>query len=189
MCDAEYFAGIDPVNPTHGKNIDEWTTKEGRVLKIKDMSTAHIRNCMNMIGESADFWKVFKAELDRRGEPVFIGLHSYDPNDYGIHIVRVTFMCGDYSGHIAYRIGGNCRGLLVLNTLDLDMIDSDDVSKFVENDCSFNADEAYSDWFSMELHNGDSHIRLDGLSADDLSDYIVKIEIVGYKKGTRGESE
>lgn len=182
MCDAEYFARIDPVNPFHGKNNDEWVTKDGRVLKIKDMSTAHIRNCMNMFGESDGFWKVFKEELDRRGEPVFTRISSYDPGDYGVHIVRVTFMYGSYSGHIAYKIGGNCKGLLILNTFDLDMIDDDDVSKFVENDCSFSVDDNYSDWFSMELHDGDRHICLDGLSAGDLSDYIVKIEIVGYEQ-------
>lgn len=54
----------------HGVNNDEWTTKEGKILKIKDMTNAHIRNCMRMIGQNDDFWYAFEAELKRRGEPV-----------------------------------------------------------------------------------------------------------------------
>lgn len=52
----------------HGVNNDEWRTRDGKILKVKDMTTAHIRNCMRLIGESDDFWYVFEAELKRRGE-------------------------------------------------------------------------------------------------------------------------
>lgn len=50
----------------HGVNNDEWRTRDGRILKLKDMTTAHITNCMNMIGESDDFYYAFRAELERR---------------------------------------------------------------------------------------------------------------------------
>lgn len=52
----------------HGVNNDEWRTRDGKILKVKDMPTAHIKNCMRLIGESDDFWYVFEAELKRRGE-------------------------------------------------------------------------------------------------------------------------
>lgn len=52
----------------HGVNNDEWRTRDGKILKVKDMTTAHIKNCMRLIGESDDFWYVFEAELKRRGE-------------------------------------------------------------------------------------------------------------------------
>lgn len=52
----------------HGVNNDEWRTREGKVLKLKDMTSAHIRNCMRMLGNSDDFYYAFEAELKRRGE-------------------------------------------------------------------------------------------------------------------------
>ena len=50
----------------HGVNNDEWRTKEGKILKVKDMTTAHIKNCMRMIGEKDDFYYVFENELKKR---------------------------------------------------------------------------------------------------------------------------
>lgn len=54
----------------HGVNNDEWRTKDGRVLNIKDMSSDHIRNCMRMIGEDDDFYYAFEAELRKRNTNV-----------------------------------------------------------------------------------------------------------------------
>lgn len=55
-------------NFPHGVNNDEWRTRDGKVLKVKDMTSEHIRNCMRMIGKSDDFYYVFEAELEKRGE-------------------------------------------------------------------------------------------------------------------------
>ena len=55
----------------HGVNNDEWTTEDGQTLKITEMTTQHIQNCMNMIrraGMNDDFYYVFEAELKRRRE-------------------------------------------------------------------------------------------------------------------------
>ena len=55
-------------NFPHGVNNDEWRTKDGTVLRIQDMTSRHIRNCMRLIGQEDDFWYAFEAELKRRGE-------------------------------------------------------------------------------------------------------------------------
>ena len=52
----------------HGVNNDEWTTEDGRTLKITEMTTRHIQNCMKMIGTTDDFYYVLQAELNRRKE-------------------------------------------------------------------------------------------------------------------------
>ena len=55
----------------HGVNNDEWTTQDGRTLKIGSMTTQHILNCMKMIereGMNDDFYYVLEAELKRRRE-------------------------------------------------------------------------------------------------------------------------
>ena len=55
----------------HGVNNDEWTTEDGKTLKITEMTTQHIQNCMNMIkrgGMKDDFYYVLEAELKRRRE-------------------------------------------------------------------------------------------------------------------------
>ena len=43
-------------------------------------------------------------------------LKNYNPvQGRNIHTVRVTFMDGEYTGHIAFEVGGNCRGSDFLN--------------------------------------------------------------------------
>lgn len=37
-------------------------------------------------------------------------INYYDPNFQGVHVIRVTFMQWDYIGHVAFEIGGNCKG-------------------------------------------------------------------------------
>ena len=51
----------------HGVNNDEWRTRDGKVLKVKDMTTQHIKNCMRLIGTYDDFYYVFEYELKKRG--------------------------------------------------------------------------------------------------------------------------
>lgn len=58
----------------HGVNNDEWTTEDGRTLKITEMTTRHIQNCMKMLEREAteddfdEFYYVLEAELNRRRE-------------------------------------------------------------------------------------------------------------------------
>lgn len=58
----------------HGVNNDEWTTRDGRTLKITEMTTQHIQNCMKMLErESTEddidkFYFVLETELNRRRE-------------------------------------------------------------------------------------------------------------------------
>ena len=43
-----------------------WYTKNGRALKVTEMTTEHIKNCMNMIGEENPRWWHFAKEILRR---------------------------------------------------------------------------------------------------------------------------
>lgn len=51
-------------------SLDEtWTTKDGKKLRVKDMTDNHVRNCYYMVkAVSNKYWMtVFKEELDKRG--------------------------------------------------------------------------------------------------------------------------
>lgn len=50
----------------HQTDFSVWHTKNGRVLKITEMTTEHIKNCMNMIGEENPYWQYFAREILRR---------------------------------------------------------------------------------------------------------------------------
>ena len=50
----------------HGVENDEWTTRDGRLLKLRDMTDRYIENVMRMIGEDDDFYGACSAELSRR---------------------------------------------------------------------------------------------------------------------------
>lgn len=72
-------------------------------------------------------------------------LKYYDPNFRGVHIVRATFMAWDYVGHVAWPIGGNCRGAAMLDTDFLECDTQEDIDRYVENDCQFSFDEERRD--------------------------------------------
>ena len=42
-----------------------WHSKEGDIL-VTDMTEAHIKNCMRMVGEDDDWYSYFQKEFDRR---------------------------------------------------------------------------------------------------------------------------
>lgn len=51
-------------------SLDEtWTTKDGKKLRVKDMTDNHVRNCYHMVKVASNkYWMiVFKEELDKRG--------------------------------------------------------------------------------------------------------------------------
>lgn len=99
----------------------------------------------------------------------------------GIHTIRVTFMYKDYVGHISYEIGGNGKGIRVL---DFDFLENDtqeDIDLYVENDCCFEYDED-EDTFRCELHNSNGDVLEYEDSPNSFADIIVGIEITDYRK-------
>lgn len=68
----------------HGVNNDEWTTEDGRTLKITEMTSKHIQNCMKMIernGMNDDFYYVLEAELKRRSKDAERIMHERQKNE------------------------------------------------------------------------------------------------------------
>lgn len=103
-------------------------------------------------------------------------LKNYDPNiSWAKHTIKVSFMIWDYKGYVAYKVGGNTKGLSLI-TIDSDSLYDAD---FKDNPVNFrNLDE---DWFAMELTNdkGDStHVEDE---FDRLGDYIVGVEIIAHE--------
>lgn len=107
-------------------------------------------------------------------------LTAYDPNvaQRAVHTVRVTFMQWKYSGHIAFEIGGNCCGaeLLESGLSFSDTDNSDDIARYIENDCrlSFHEDDEF---YSMELYDSEGNELLWDGSSEELKDTIVSVEI------------
>ncbi|MEY8001565.1 DUF5406 family protein [Clostridium sp. Mt-5] len=98
------------------------------------------------------------------------------------HTVRVTFQFEDYKGHIAYKMGGNCMGLDILNTFDPDCIDQDDIEGLVENDCNFAYNEDMN-LFSLTLNNDKGEtVEFEEDEASDISAKVVTIEIIDCKE-------
>ena len=50
-----------------GVPSDIWHSRHGDI-KVSEMSTMHIKNCMNMVGEDDGWYAVFQKELKRRAE-------------------------------------------------------------------------------------------------------------------------
>jgi len=54
----------------HGIPCDVWESADGPIL-VEEMTTDHIRNCMQVVGEDDPWWDRFQLELDRRRRTAF----------------------------------------------------------------------------------------------------------------------
>lgn len=94
-----------------------------------------------------------------------------------VHTIRVTFQWQQYKGHIVYEIGGNCRGLNVMD-LDFDCWDMDNIIGLKENDCYFNWNEDYEVWELILKDDNGNECEMDSIEPDEINDYVVAIEII-----------
>lgn len=109
-------------------------------------------------------------------------IKNYDPNFIGIHTIRVTIMAWDYVGHIAFEIGGNCKGASLLCFEPFECDSQEDIRKYVENDCDFTYDKT-ADTYSVTLRNEDGkEIIIEDESLKDIQDKIVAIEFSAIRK-------
>lgn len=108
---------------------------------------------------------------------------AYDPNTYsGTHTVRITFMRYEYIGHIAFEIGGNCKGSNIISSgIDLLEYFDPEIDRLVENDCQFTYNED-EDMFSLTLVSPTGDYLCGDFDLDDINNSIVAIEIVNYKE-------
>ena len=105
-------------------------------------------------------------------------ISSYDPNFHGVHTIRVTLMKLDYTGHVSFEIGGNCKGAELLDFTFLECDNQEDIDRYSENDCQFSYDEE-NEIYTAVLKNADGNaLEVEGNEAD-FKAMAVGIEIVG----------
>lgn len=111
-------------------------------------------------------------------------INNYDPNFKGTHTIRVTFMQWDYVGHVAFTVGGNCRGATLLDSSFLDSDSQDDIDRYVENDCCFTLhedDDTEEYYFTAILTNANGdELETDG-DTEDFRSMIVRMEFVALQ--------
>lgn len=105
---------------------------------------------------------------------------KYDPNFAGTHVIRITFLQWEYSGHVAFRIGGNCKGANILECFD-SLFDCDD---FTENDCDFAYDEEYEVFYLTLTNESGTELQCEG-DENEIRDMIVGIEIAEILEKTK----
>lgn len=104
-------------------------------------------------------------------------LNYYDPNFTGVHVVRATFMAWDYIGHVAWTVGGNCRGAGILDISFLETDTQEDIDLYVENDCQFSFDEE-NETYSAILHRADGDTLEYSGNEDEFKGILVAMEII-----------
>jgi len=109
-------------------------------------------------------------------------MENYDnsrPYKVKMHTVRVTLQSGRFKGHIAFKKGGNVYGADVLKFDDLECMDSDDVARFVENDCKF---RIVGDSYSYVLEDNDGNTcEFEDWSENDVLKNVVALEIINVE--------
>lgn len=63
---ADYAFEMDHPFGIPNKNNPVWTTRDGTKIPVREMTTAHIENCMRVVGEDCEWYGVFMAEIERR---------------------------------------------------------------------------------------------------------------------------
>lgn len=108
-------------------------------------------------------------------------MKNYNPYDEGIHTVRITLQDGEYVGRITHEVGGNCHGIEVLD-YDFACVDESDFDgKYASNDCDLQRNGYNS--FNVTLKNGKGDtLLLEDMSADEMNNMIVCVEIVDFKE-------
>lgn len=108
-------------------------------------------------------------------------MENYDLNiSEGIHTIRTTVQVQNYKGTIITKMGGNCHGLAILQTIDPFNEDFEGT----DNDCDLQYDEDYQT-FTMRLRNDVGDILEVTVDDEEFADMIVAVEIIGYVE--RGE--
>ena len=103
-------------------------------------------------------------------------INFYDPNFQRVHVVRVTFMQWGYIGHVAFKIGGNCKGAFLLDFTFLEYDVQEDIDLYTENDCQFSFDDEYEIYrATLKNANGDE-LEVEG-DTEDFKDMVIGIEI------------
>lgn len=95
-----------------------------------------------------------------------------------VHTIRVTLMQDDYTGHIAYEVGGNCKGGNLLDPNDV--LEGDYL--FTENDCRFRCVDEEMPCFEAMLHNAAGDALLVEGDENDMLNMIVSIEIAAVRE-------
>lgn len=106
-------------------------------------------------------------------------MKNYDNSDNfrdRVHKIRVTLQSGEYKGHIAFEMGGNCFGMDLL-TWDPECNTQEDIERYVENDCKFRIDED-CDIYLFELKDDNGNTCMFECDEYDLKRNVVAIEIV-----------
>lgn len=94
-----------------------------------------------------------------------------------IHTVRVTFQSEKYKGHIAFEIGGNCRGKDLL-AWDAECEDQEGVEKYVENDCQFRVYDDVNTYFMVLKDDEGNELEIECYDSREVDENIVAIEII-----------
>lgn len=111
-------------------------------------------------------------------------INFYDPNFQGVHVIRVTFMQWGFVGHIAFKIGGNCKGASLLDFTFLDCDVQEDIDRYTENDCQFSFDEDYEIYRAMLKNTDGDGLEVEG-DTEEFKDMVVGIEIAEVTMETR----
>jgi hypothetical protein len=92
------------------------------------------------------------------------------------HTIRVTLQSGQHKGHIAFKMGGNCFGLDLLEWSP-ECIEQEDVERYVENDCQFRIDEEYNCYLYTLKDDEGNECEFES-NERELKENVVAIEIV-----------
>lgn len=101
------------------------------------------------------------------------------PQGFYEHLIKLTFMSGEYSGHVTLTISGNVCGWEALTAIDPESFNNE--TKFEENPINLKYSDDYDD-YEMRLKNqAGEEVYFDSITERELTDMIVSVKIIDWE--------
>lgn len=107
-------------------------------------------------------------------------IRYYNPDDFNDHTICISFNHKGYKGEIVFEIGGNCKGLDVINNAEtfIEECCESDIEKLISNDCDFLFNEE-DETFCLSLTNDEGKkIEFSHINESTVKELIVSVEII-----------
>lgn len=102
-----------------------------------------------------------------------------DQQGFYKHLIKFTFMFGEYRGHVTLTISGNVCGWEALTGIDPESFNNE--TNFKENPINLKYFDDYDD-YEMRLKNqAGEEFYLESITNEELQDMIVSIEIIDWE--------
>ncbi|HIB1899805.1 TPA: DUF5406 family protein [Enterococcus faecium] len=109
-------------------------------------------------------------------------MEYYDALNYstGTHTCKITFQQGEYKGTVLRKIGGNTKGMSILENSSPENFEESGIASFLENEVNLTYSES-TELYSLCLANNEGdQLFIEQIENKELCNMVVAVEIIDF---------